>query len=256
MKVFVLSICRFDTLELLEVFDTYDHAHECAIRFCDIAEIAPEYRLERRSEQMRGWVIAESPKYFISILERKVSLLAPVKPAAPLVSYNDISDLVSGKSPAILSDPITDPVVLVNMTLPPAPPAPTVSLDNPYDDNLPAGFHYSNGRPLVMDDIKNDPDGPIYIDSLSENQKWALVIARINKRPHFEIDVNGFYPFSFSQSETLKVLKAKNMVGQIIRDKELELLQVFYDKCVDEKKSSHDDFYYDESSFEDEDSES
>lgn len=291
MEVFVLSILRYDVLDLLEVFDTYRDAHEYAIKFCDIAGLEQEYRLNRRSDQMRGWVIAESPKYFISILERKVSLLSPMTTDSSheagsvskghardavvlldlptklnssaagqarsafglpsLMSYNDLNDVVSGKSPVVMPAPNATACVspVMKTEIPATAPPVNVSSkprDDAYADNLPAGFQYSSNRPLVMSDIVIDPDSPILIDSLSENQKWALVIARINKRPHFKIELDSHW--DFDQAAALEALKTKSIAGIKIRDKELALLEEFYAKCVDDKKSSYDDFYYDESS--------
>jgi hypothetical protein len=97
---------------------------------------------------------------------------------------------------------------------------PVVTFDEPYADDLPAGW-FANNKPATMEDLWNDP---FYIKSifmLTENQKWALVIARIKKRPNFYLDLDYNV---FDQFGALQHLYLKDSIGEDIRANELDWL--------------------------------
>ena len=96
-------------------------------------------------------------------------------------------------------------------------------MDYPMEDTLPAGFSLTD-KPLTIADLIADPYQVKHTRDLTDNQKWALITARIRKRPNFLMNVGIFGVGYVSQSEALDYLKAKDQAGLIIRDHELKML--------------------------------
>lgn len=237
MEVFILTILRKDLVDLVEVFDTYQSAFEYGMRFSQIINIADQYFINRQSPQMRGVVLVDSPEYFIWILTRAISALVPDPKVLNMKSYNDLADLVSGKSIPILA-PTSAKII------------PTIK-DDPWEASLPIGFHYLNNRGMTVGEAQLDPDGVKYIMDLTDNQRWALTLARVNKRPEFQITikVNGIDK-TFNQAEALDALKNDRYInGSLIVEKEINLISSYMDELNDSKSSSQE--YYDESSSDD-----
>jgi len=60
---------------------------------------------------------------------------------------------------------------------------------------------------------------------LTEDQKWALAIARIRKRPNFSKSISGLG--TFVMSSALRELESRSSIGLVIRDLELYWLDQF-----------------------------
>ncbi len=230
MEVFVLAIINKELVDLVEVFDTYDAALEYGKRFSEIMNIPKQYRTETYSAGMRGTVLVDSPEYFIWILTRLVSTLAPavVKEAKDMKNYNEIADLVNGKATVVA----------------------TTVQDLPWEDSLPIGFSEYDNRPLKVSDAIANPYGPKSISKLTENQKWALTVARVSKRPAYkaEIKVQGQLK-TFNQAEALDLLKSdRYVVGSLLVAHETEAVQEFIDNLIarEEDESSSSSEYEDE----------
>lgn len=96
-------------------------------------------------------------------------------------------------------------------------------VDDPAEASLPAGWDY-DGNPVRMDTLKLDPECVKSTKELSPAQQWALVIARVSKRPHFS------WPTSFGtfvQFSALAELKNKTSIGMNIFHAELQFLDNF-----------------------------
>ncbi len=96
-----------------------------------------------------------------------------------------------------------------------------VPVDDPEEDSLPAGWDLS-GNPIKMKQFFGDPDNVKPIGFLTEAQKWALVEARIAKRPNFSVKVPNVG--TFVQFSTLDELKRRTCIGHYIRNMECDYL--------------------------------
>lgn len=101
--------------------------------------------------------------------------------------------------------------------------------DDPLADHLPGGWSYPDRKPLSVRDLKEGADSTL-LSELSEDQMWALALARVSKRPKvlFLIEPSMYSacdrPGLYSQKYALEELRAKTSVGIIIRNMELEHL--------------------------------
>lgn len=223
MQAYVLSGIKDGVLSCVELFDTYTLAFESGKKLANSWGVPNYTILARRADRMDGWVIADvpdgglhtfSPSVFVSIVIRDIE-------SKFLPTHSDIGKQIFGTHAPV-----------------PAPPSPP---DNPFDPNLPGGFNWT-GKPLLIKDVQAHAIDVKDTYSLTENQKWALIIARVSKRPNFLILPSvGLY----SQKYALEELKKKTTIGLDIRDKELCKLQDFYDSLkedsYDEEPSSEDD---------------
>lgn len=134
------------------------------------------------------------------------------------------------------------------MAPPPAPavPPPSLSKDDPQADHLPGGWSYPDKRPLTMKDLKAGADA-IMASELTEDQKWALVTARVAKRPNclFLLTPYGGSGL-YSQKYALEELKNRTTSGLIIRTMELENLALFIGS--EEESEDPQAYDYDDSS--------
>ena len=99
-----------------------------------------------------------------------------------------------------------------------------VKLDDPSDRSLPGGWAYDN-KPITMASLDDDPYGVKMTSELTEAQKWALVIARVNKRQAISILIPG--RGTYLKSAILPELNNKTPIGLQIRDAELAWLDQY-----------------------------
>ena len=96
-------------------------------------------------------------------------------------------------------------------------------------DDMPAGWFY-DGRPARMKDMKKSPElVKDHVDELNEDEKWALIIARISKRCKIYKQINGFTEI---MEMAIEALKNKTPVGLQIRNTELEFLDDYRQDLV------------------------
>lgn len=141
--------------------------------------------------------------------------------------------LLSPKDPMNFSHPLSGVTGSLDQQIvsqgPTGPTGPTGQVGvatKPYDFKdveLPVGW-FEKGKPAQMKDMLADPFGikdPLW---LSENEKWALVEARIRKSPDYrspEIDANGtkiHYVWAVDE------VKSRSDSGTKIRDAEIQAL--------------------------------
>jgi hypothetical protein len=102
------------------------------------------------------------------------------------------------------------------------------------DKTLPAGWFY-DGRPALMSDMQTSPwDVKDPVSDLTDNQKWALVIARVKKSPGYRQIPKGYSGFTADQAFALKELEGRTQTGQQILDAEIEMLQVLRANYTDQ----------------------
>lgn len=98
------------------------------------------------------------------------------------------------------------------------------------DRSLPAGWKV-DGKPALMSDLIDNPldvQDPLY---LTDAQKWALVTARVAKSPGWKGIPKGS-PIAWFHRDTLRQLKDKSGIGELLRDGEIESLHALRDDLV------------------------
>lgn len=231
MEVFILTVINKDLVDMVEVFDSYDRAYSYISNHLIMDKIPKQYIVNTPSAGMHGTVVVDSPEYFIWILTRPVYPvygLSPAKDDSKMKTYNDIADIVNGK--------------LTSVT-------PTVQ-DLPWEDSFPIGFSEHDNRPLKVSDAIANPYAPKSISELTENQKWALTVARVSKRPAYkaEIKLHGQLK-TFNQAEALDLLKSDRYVaGAALVKYETDTVQDYMNNLIarEEDESSSSSEYEDE----------
>jgi len=116
---------------------------------------------------------------------------------------------------------------------PPEPVAPIPSVapvDDKNDPSLPAGWDHA-GRPIRMDFLISNPEYVKPTWELTENQQWALAIARISKRPNYSLKL---LMGTFIQSSALQELKNRTVNGRCILVDECDFLDTVRESSVTE----------------------
>ncbi len=144
------------------------------------------------------WVFMDTNKQSVAVFYREI--------ATSLLSQKDPMNVLSGFTQTVA---------------PPPPPAYDIE-----DRSLPVGWFY-DGKPALMADMQDRPwDVKDPLNDLTDNQKWALTIARVKKSPGYRQIPKGYSGFTADQAFALKELEGKTQTGQQIRDAEIEMLQV------------------------------
>lgn len=167
----------------------------------DLIDTSPQE--EKLSDGSVRWVFMDTNKHMVMVLFRHISASLPSA---------------------------RDGVSMVN-TPPPPPPLPVYDIE---DSNLPVGWFY-NGKPALMADMKSHPhDIKDQLNDLTDNEKWALVIARVKKSPGYQQIPKGYSGFTADQSFALQALEGRTQTGQQIRDAEIEMLQILRANYTDQ----------------------
>lgn len=98
-------------------------------------------------------------------------------------------------------------------------------------EDLPAGWFY-DGKPARMKDLKANPGlikDPAY--DLSDDEKTALIVARISKRCKIYKMVDGF---SEVMGRAIDAVKEKSPLGLHIRDTEINFLHDYREEILDD----------------------
>lgn len=98
------------------------------------------------------------------------------------------------------------------------------------DRALPAGWTLA-GKPALMGDMIDNPLDVQDPSSLTEAQKWALVTARVSKSPGWKGIPKGS-PIAWFYRDTLRQLKDKSGIGELLRDGEIEALHALREDLV------------------------
>lgn len=98
------------------------------------------------------------------------------------------------------------------------------------DRNLPAGWRH-DGKPALMSDLIDNPLDVQDPSNLSDPQKWALVTARVAKSPGWKGIPKGS-PIAWFHRDTLRQLKDKSGIGELLRDGEIEALHALREDLV------------------------
>jgi hypothetical protein len=97
--------------------------------------------------------------------------------------------------------------------------------DDPFDRELPAGWNLS-GKPIKIGNLLDYPQDVKDFLDVTEEQLFAVIYARISKRPNYSCHLNNTF-FTYSRDKVLSELKDQTTLGWQIRDFELELLEDF-----------------------------
>lgn len=253
MEKFVLTVLRDNVLDACEVFEDQSSALNSGIYFCEMSNIDVN-RYPNYDEKMKGWLVSDSHGYFVSVVRRPAHLTSYMIGS----SYGAFLDALAGRgftrrgggygtisyaAPGVqltgLPPPAT-PVVMV-----PLPPVPAYAPgDNPNDDDLPGGFSAAD-KPVDIATLRNDPHYVKAVHQLTDEQKWALVLARTKHRPKQVIVINSLgclVKGCWSQYYMLQELTKRTTLGLEMRDQELKELDEIHAAALyaydDEESSS------------------
>ena len=101
------------------------------------------------------------------------------------------------------------------------PAIPIQIVDTPYEDSLPGGWFY-NKKPATFKDLWETPEDIVPMGNLTGAQRRALVMARIQKRPNYFLDL-GYS--TFDQFDAIEQLYKNNIVAEDIIDSDLKWLE-------------------------------
>lgn len=162
------------------------------------------------------WVFMDTNRQSVIVFFRKIeeALLSAKDPMSVIGGLSNVKDVPKSLVPSGTWAQITQP--------PPAPPP--VPVYNFTDHSLPVGWHL-NGKPALMEDMAKNPfdiKDPLW--DLTEDQKWALVEARVRKSPGFRGIPKGYSGYSPDQTTCSLELRDRTLFGTQIRDGEIEAL--------------------------------
>jgi len=184
MKVYtVLIVLGGAKCVITQIFSDFQLAKDFAIeatRQWEVENVIPNPSSETLESGETSWEIAGNLDDLVSITEQEVQ--------TPQPQADDFN---------------------VNSELLVAP----ISQDNPMDPELPAGWDYDD-KPIRMKDLLVDPASVKPTSSLTKDQRYALAIARVSKRPHLSC-----WPYT-NQRDALFDLKGRTALGQQIVEEE------------------------------------
>jgi hypothetical protein len=174
------------------------------------------------------------PEYISNLKEWKEAFQEAQKDSELKVFVHPDID-VSPTDPVPIADPFVQQVSLDD---PMTSSLPAGWNDDPMTSSLPAGWNM-NGQPILISDLVQDPKNVMPYDSLSNEQIFGLVIARIAKRPnyHFTPSANTLFYSDYNgmldQHQALVELKKKSDIGYQIVDAESLLLKELLEMICD-----------------------
>jgi hypothetical protein len=99
-----------------------------------------------------------------------------------------------------------------------------VPRDNPEDPSLPGGWT-KDFKPILMAEVINDPHNVLSYYNLTYNQKRALVLARLRRRPNFSMLITNFG--TFLANAAIYEVQNDTMIGADIVAEEITWLENF-----------------------------
>jgi hypothetical protein len=171
------------------------------------------------------WTFMDTSKQKVMVFYRKIeeSLLSQKDPMSFLGGLSNTKDVPRDVVPAGHLDPMQSSFSSKYFV---------VTLVPPYefmDPTLPVGWFLDN-KPAVMQDLLNRPFDVKDPAWLSDDQKWALVTARVRKSPGFLTDIGG----GLNQQESLLEFKNKTLDGELIRDEEIDGLHELREALIND----------------------
>ena len=202
-------------------------AHYKSIMNRDLVEMNPEE--SKMPDGSSKWIFVDTNKCLIAVIYSHI-----------LIS-NTATDPMDGLKDLKPEDTKTwDPLANLQTVLPP-PVTPTIlavpSYDDPYADTLPGGWSHA-GKPITMKQMWDSPADTKLYYNLTDAQKWALALARVQKRDNFYLYLPGIG--TMNQAEALSHLKSKNAIGEEIRDDEMIWLQAILEDRLEATKDGVD----------------
>jgi hypothetical protein len=226
---YVLVVTHNDTLDICELFDMQQDALDTAITYCNINNLLEDIRFDPSVE---GWLVFQNDTYFVAVVRRTARDQQLGYHEVTKKSFSSLKSVLTAntaQNPGCISSVVFDPN------------------DDPYSNILPFGFDF-NGKPVRMEDAQMTPSLVVPVHQLTEDQKWAVVMARVKSRPHicfYDMATNKRYP----QQELLKEIRLRSSAAINFLNYELSILDYFYS---DHYKSDSSEEEYEESSSSDE----
>lgn len=288
MEKFILTVLRDNVLDSCELFESQGDALASAVYFCEMANIevnrSPTYddkmkgwlvsdsygyfvSVVKRNAHSASYMIGSSYGTFLDSLagrgfarrgggygaipdwQREMGPSLNLNMRILDGYYSSMHESPSKWVEPIATAPVAPPAPLPTLIQAPAPtPLPIYAPgDDPNDDCLPGGFSTLD-KPIDMATLKNDPHYVKSVYQLSDEQKWALVLARTKHRPKQVILINSpgcSVKGCWSQHHMLQELTKRTPLGLEMRDQELKELDVSHaialDAYDDESSSSSDE---------------
>lgn len=217
---YVLTVVHNGSLEHVDLFAGLQMASDSARLWAkayvlkdDLVDLDPE---QEKGDDFVIWRFADTNKTQVSVrfLTHAENSIMPFAKGPP-----------AWKAVQALAVPALKPTPPVT-----SPPMSSATKDDPYADNLPGGWSYPDNKPITMKQLKDGNIAYRYLNELSQEQLWALAVARVAKRPNVLFLINpNLYPACdklglYGQKYALEELKAKTSTGIVIRNMELEHL--------------------------------
>lgn len=215
---YVLTVVANGTLEHVGLFAGYRAASEAALQWSKIFAAKEEFidstPVEEHSsypgDEYTIWRFVDTTKVQVSVQFMVVAVNPPPIPANLKVkgALFTAQSLPVGTTVQVAGGYVTNRGTLPTPHLPPGE-------DDPLADHLPAGWSYPDKKPVTIGQLKAGQDC-LMASELSEDQKWALVTARVSKRPKCLFLLPPYGNGLYSQTHALSELKNKTEVGRII----------------------------------------
>lgn len=185
---------------------------------------------EKMEDGSIRWVFLDTSKHFVGVIFTRIETSLPAQntrldavrtmPVVPQSSVVMLDGYQSSVRPSLAE--LIKQKLQQNLNV-------VETVDAWKEENLPGGWDV-DGEPVRMKHYKDSAeDIKDPIAELTENEKWALVIARVSKRPKFFVTVSGY---TYHQSFILDELKARTLAGVEIRNRELQQLSQYRDKMI------------------------
>lgn len=237
---YVVTALQYGELYVCELYEELQPAlgrasalaHFTAVQHPEWVNNPPEHSID--SDGTQQWVFVDTSKHVVVVYLKKVHEAKTTKAVDPLDPLKSFS---SSDKPNVLTSttvPNTVAAPLLPLIVLQPPPAPILPKDDPMDRSLPGGWTYS-GQAITMGKLLDDPYNVNPFYSLRDDQKYALVLSRVSKRPGFSVFVPGFGVCD--QTAALNALKNKTNLGEEIVLMEIDWL----DRMLDELNRHEDE---------------
>ena len=199
-------------VKVCEVYIDKDLAFKKAIELAK--EVCPPHRIdwlntnptEEKSERLSRWIFLDTSSKAVIVTCQKIM---------DDTSKEFVDSTLTNNTPDTPDTPDTQDKTI---------------LQNCIDElSLPGGWFFNN-KPATFEDLINEPLSLKMSLDMTEHQQWALVIARISKRPNFSTFIMGVG--IVNMLEAIKQLKDRTYVGSIIKDMELNYLDSIRDDQI------------------------
>lgn len=215
---YVLTVVADGVLEHVGLFAGWKAASEAALQWSEIfaakAEFIDTTPAEEHSsypgDEYTIWRFVDTTKVQVSIQFMLAAVNPPPIPANLKVkgALFNAQSLPVGTTVRVAGAYVTNRGQLPTPHLPPGQ-------DDPLADHLPGGWSYPDKKPLTVGQIKAGADC-LMASELTDDQKFALVLARTSKRPKCLFLLPPYGKGLYSQTHAIPELKNRTEAGRAI----------------------------------------